>query len=366
MKIPFVNLNRQYNSLKEGIDSAIAGVIEKSSFIRGKPVEEFELRFAESLGAKYCVSCANGTDALYIGMKSLGLSSGDEVITTAHTWISSSETITQAGGKVRFCDTAKGSFLMDLSKLPDLVNERTKGIIVVHLAGEVVDMEKVSTFAKKHGLWIIEDCAQAHLAKFKGQNVGTMGDIGTFSFYPGKNLGAMGDAGAIVSNRKELADWMTLFARHGGKGDHQIEGINSRMDGLQAAILNVKLPKLEEWNSQRKAIAAEYTQRLSGIGKLECPSARPNIDHVYHLYMIQIDRRDELRAFLSEQGIQTGINYPKALPFYKAYRYLNHSPSCFPNAHRNQSRILSLPLYPLMEEREVEYVSDTIIEFFGS
>lgn len=244
MKVPFVDLHAQYLSIKSEIDAAIAEVIAESAFIRGAHVDGFEQNWARTLGVKHCVSCANGTDALYIAMRALGVKSGDEIITSAHSWIATSETITQAGGRVVFCDTDSDTFTIDPALIESRITSATVGIIPVHLYGQPADMEAIMTIAKKHNLWVIEDCAQAHLATYRGQLIGTFGDIATFSFYPGKNLGAYGDAGCVVTNDDQLADWMATFARHGGKGEHVMEGINSRMDGLQAAILNVKLPHL--------------------------------------------------------------------------------------------------------------------------
>src|SRR5882724_5463410 len=235
--VPFADLYAQYVSIKAEIDTAIAEVIRSSAFIRGPFVEKFETEFAMAIGAKHCVSCANGTDALYVAMRSLGVRSGDEIITTAHSWISTSETITRAGGKVVFCDTDVDTYTIDPQRIEAGITDRTVGIIPVHLYGQPSDMDAIMAIAHKHKLWVIEDCAQAHLAKFRGRTVGTFGDVATFSFYPGKNLGAMGDAGAITTSNGDLAQRMAMFARHGGlkKGDHQIEGINSRLDGLQAA-----------------------------------------------------------------------------------------------------------------------------------
>ena len=244
MKIPFVDLHAQYLGLKPEIDAAIAAVIAESAYVRGPHVDRFEQAWAQTLGVKHCVSCANGTDALYIAMRGLGVKPGDEVITTAHSWISTSETITQAGGRVVFCDTEADTFNLDPALIESKITPRTVGIIPVHLYGQPADMDAIMAIARKHKLWVIEDCAQAHLARFKGQLVGTFGNAATFSFYPGKNLGAYGDAGCIVTNDDSLADWTATYARHGGKGEHVMEGINSRLDGLQAAILNVKLPHL--------------------------------------------------------------------------------------------------------------------------
>lgn len=363
MKVPFVDLHAQYLSIKSEIDSAIAEIIAKSEFIRGPQVDRFEQAFANALGVKHCISCANGTDAIYVAMRALNLKPGDEVITTAHSWIATSETITQAGGRVVFCDTDNDTFTIDTAAIESKITPRTVGIIPVHLYGQPADMDAVMAIAKKHNLWVIEDCAQAHLARYKGRLVGTFGNIATFSFYPGKNLGAYGDAGCIVTNDSKLAEWMTTFARHGGKGEHVMEGINSRMDGIQGAVLNVKLPHLNDWTNRRVQIAAEYTKLLGGVGDVVTPTVGKDRTHVYHLYVIRTNARDELRAFLSEQGIATVLNYPKALPFYPAYAYLKHRPEDFPVAYANQSRIVSLPIYPEMSHDMISYVCDAIKQF---
>ncbi len=358
MKIPFVDLHAQYLGIKTEIDAAIAEVIAESAFIRGKHVDAFEQAWAATLKLKHCISCANGTDALYIAMRGLGLRAGDEVITTAHSWIATSETITQAGGRVVFCDTHRDTFNIDSTLIEAKITKATVGIIPVHLCGQPADMDEIMGIAKKHNLWVIEDCAQAHLATYKGRLVGTFGDAATFSFYPGKNLGAYGDAGCIVTNDDGLADWIATFARHGGKGQHVMEGINSRMDGLQAAILNVKLPHLSAWTTARRRVAARYNELLSGIDNLTTPKVGGNRSHVYHLYVVATDKRDSLKKALADSEITTSLNYPKALPFYPAYAYLGHKPTDFPAAYRNQSRILSLPIYPEMTDDMIQYVAN--------
>jgi dTDP-4-amino-4,6-dideoxygalactose transaminase len=365
MKIPFVDLHAQYLSIKHEIDSAIADVIRETAFIRGPHVDKFEKEFAGVVGTNHCVSCANGTDAIYIAMKGLGVKPGDEVITTAHSWISTSETITQAGARVVFCDTDKETFTIDPAQVEAKITPRTVGIIPVHLYGQPADMGAVMKIAARHNLWVIEDCAQAHLAEYGGRQVGTFGRAATFSFYPGKNLGAMGDAGCLVTGDDELARWSALYARHGGKGDHQIEGINSRLDGLQAAILSVKLPHLREWTKERRRVAGLYDTLLKDIPQVQTPRIAVNRTHVYHLYVIRADRRDELKKHLAESGIATVLNYPKALPFYPAYDYLGHKPEDFPVAYENQSRILSLPIFPEMTEEQVSYVAGKISEFYS-
>jgi dTDP-4-amino-4,6-dideoxygalactose transaminase len=362
INVPFADLHAQYISIKPEIDDAIAAVIAQSAFIRGKFVETFETEYAKAMDAKHCISCANGTDALYIAMHALGVEAGDEIITTAHSWISTSETITQAGGTVVFCDTDSTTYTIDTLQIEAKITPRTVGIIPVHLYGQPADMSAIMEIARKHKLWVIEDCAQAHLAKYDGKKVGTFGDAATFSFYPGKNLGAMGDAGAITTPHDDLARKMAVFARHGGlkKGDHEIEGINSRLDGLQAAILSVKLKQLPSWTAGRQRVARAYDAAFSTIPALAAPVVAPSREHVYHLYVIQHANRDGLAAHLQAQGIQTVINYPRALPFLPAYQRFGHTAEQFPNAYAAQSRILSLPIFPEMIVEQIEYVADTI------
>lgn len=368
MRIPFVDLHAQYLTIKGEVDAAIADVIRESAFIRGPHVDAFERNFSSLLGIEHCVSCANGTDALYIAMHALGLKPGDEVITTAHSWISTSETITQAGGRVVFCDTDEDTFTINPALIEAKITSRTRGIIPVHIYGHSADMDPIMEIARKHGLWVIEDCAQAHFARYKGRFVGTFGVIATFSFYPGKNLGAMGDAGCAVTSDDGLASRMAMFARHGGlkKGDHQIEGVNSRLDGLQAAILNVKLPHLPDWTNRRQDVAAAYDRELGDMPDIVIPAVAAGCEHVYHLYVIRTPRRDELASFLKSRQIETVLNYPTALPFLPAYRYLRYQPEDFPVAHANQSRVLSLPVFPEMTAGQIERVVVAIREFLAS
>lgn len=358
MSVPYADLWLQYQTIKSDVDAAIAAVIRDSSFIRGGHVDAFEVAFAQAVDAAHCVSCANGTDALYLAMKALNIQPGDEVITTAHSWISTSAMITHAGGKVVFCDTDDQTYTIDPTAIQRAVTPRTVGIIPVHLFGQPADMDAIMAIAKKHGLWVIEDCAQAHLARYKGQQVGTFGHAATYSFYPGKNLGAMGDAGAVVTRDKDLADRMAMLARHGGlvKHQHAIEGINSRLDGLQAAILSAKLPHLEKWTRARQTAAAIYNEGLKQVSGIVIPSVAEGRSHVYHLYTIQHPQRDALAKYLAASGVQTAVNYPTALPLLPAYQRLGHTAEQFPNAARHQGRILSLPMFAeisLTQQQEV-------------
>jgi dTDP-4-amino-4,6-dideoxygalactose transaminase len=364
MKVPFNDLYLHHRALQPDLDKAIQEIIDSSSFIRGSAVDRFEALFAEAIGVKHCVSCANGTDALFITMKGLGVGSGSEVITTAHSWISTSATITQAGGRVVFCDTDPETFTLSPSLIESKITENTCGIIPVHLYGQPADMDPILEIAERYGLWVIEDCAQAHLAQYSGRTAGTLGTAGTFSFYPGKNLGAMGDAGCVVTDDDELAQYITYYARHGGKGEHLIEGINSRMDGLQGAVLGIKLPHLPEWTAKRQLVAGKYTEWLAGIGDVIVPETAEGREHVFHLYVIRTEHRDALQAYLGSHGIQTIINYPKALSFVPAYEYLGHRPEDFPVAYSHQDRILSLPIFPEITDSQIEYVVACIQDFF--
>lgn len=363
--VPFVDLHAQYLTIKSEIDAVIEDVIKTSAFIRGPYVQKFEEMFASMMEREYCVSCANGTDSLYIAMHALGVKPGDEVIAPAHSWISTSETITQAGGKVVFCDTDSDTYTIDPKQIEEKITDRTVGIIPVHLYGQPADMDAIMAIAKKHNLWVLEDCAQAHLARYKGKLVGTFGNAASFSFYPGKNLGAMGDAGAVVTDDRQLADRMAMYARHGGlvKGEHQIEGINSRLDGLQAAILSVKLPHLAKWTKLRQEKANIYHKLLSDVEGITPPVEVSNREHVWHLYVIKNENRKKLAEYLSKRLIQTVVNYPVALPFLPAYRRLAHVPGDFPNAFHNQSKIISLPLYPEMSESAQKEVAKAIRDF---
>lgn len=365
MKVPFVDLKEQYNTIKNEIDTAIATVISETSFIGGKHVEDFEKNFANLYGVKHCISLANGTDSLYVLMKMLGVGSGDEVITTAYSWISSSETISQTGAKPVFVDVDE-YFTIDASQIEEKITPKTKAIIPVHIHGQMCDMEKIMEIANRHQLPVIEDCAQSHFSEFKGKRAGLTGIAGSFSFYPGKNLGAYGDAGCIITNDDALALKTRMFARHGAlkKHQHEMEGINSRLDGLQAAILNAKLPHILKWTDSRIANAAIYNELLKGITSIETPHVRKNVKHSYHLYVIKTERRDALAKYLKENGIDTAIHYPIALHNMNAYKYLNYTREDFPVASYNEDKILSLPMFPELTQEQMTFIATKINEFF--
>jgi dTDP-4-amino-4,6-dideoxygalactose transaminase len=367
MKVPFVDLTAQYLSIQGEIDSAIHDIISNTAFIGGKPVNDFETAFAALYGIEYCISVANGTDSLYIIMKMLGIGQGDEVITVANSWISSSETISQTGARPVFVDIDPDYYSLNEQLLESVITSKTKAIMPVHLHGQSVNMDEVMRIANKYNLPVIEDCAQSHFSEFKGKRVGTFGIAASFSFYPGKNLGAYGDAGAIITNDGALAEKCKMYARHGAlkKHEHQIEGINSRLDGLQAAILSAKLPHILDWTAARIRCAATYDQLLSDVADIVTPMCRPDTMHTFHLYVIRAKNRDVLASYLKERDIETAIHYPTALPNLKAYAYLGHDADDFPVATDFQSQILSLPIYPELTYAQMEYVAMNIKSFYS-
>jgi len=373
MNVPFNDLTKQYRSIQREIDTAMAKVIESNDFIRGRFVEEFERNFATKLNISHCIGVGNGTDALFIALKALGIGPGDEVITSANSFIASAEAITMTGASLVFADCDPATFDIDPAKIEEKITGKTKAIIPVHLYGLPADMPAIMKIAGAHRLYVIEDSSQAHLAEINMgkdgiKKVGTIGDIGTFSFYPGKNLGAYGDAGALVTNNDEWAKWIRMFSNHGrlSKYNHDFEGINSRMDGIQGAILDIKLKHLEKWTSERRRIAAAYSNAFKEIGpELEFPVESFDKKHVYHLYVIKTDKRDKLRDYLNQNGIKTGVHYPLALPNLPAYEYLGHKRSDFPVAGSLESKVLSLPIYPELEDAQVQYVIEKVREFFS-
>jgi dTDP-4-amino-4,6-dideoxygalactose transaminase len=361
MIVPFVDLAAQYRAHRSEIDAAIASVIADTAFVgnlTNKYVRTFEQQFAAYASAGHCVACANGTDALELALKACGIGGGDEVIVPAVTWIATSEAVTNVGAVPVFVDIDDATYTMSPEAAGIAVTPRTRAIIPVHLYGLMADMDPILALATRHNLAVIEDCAQAHGASYKGRRAGTLGIAGTFSFFPGKNLGAYGDAGGIVTNDAGLAQRARMYAQHGQAGekhDHRVEGRNSRMDGLQAAILSAKLPHLDAWTASRRALAAHYDALLnqSGVRRQHVPSDR---GHVYHLYTVQVERREEVQHTLQQAGIGTGVHYPRALPTLTAYRHLNLRPADYPAAVRLADSTLSLPMYPEMTDDSLHRV----------
>jgi dTDP-4-amino-4,6-dideoxygalactose transaminase len=360
--IKALDLKKQYNSIATEIDEAIHDVIQNTAFVGGHYISEFERNFSAYVAAEHCIGVANGTDAIEIAIKALNLPQGSEIIVPANSFISTSEAVTTAGHKVVFCDVNDESANIDINELQQKITPNTKAIIAVHLWGLPSQIIKILEICNEHDLRLIEDCAQAHGARVNGQHVGTFGDVSTFSFYPGKNLGAFGDAGAVVTNNQLLADEVRLIANHGRKDkyNHQQEGRNSRLDGLQAAILSVKLKYLDKWIKKRQNIAEVYKRLLPAHMLLQ--KVPLNTDHAYHLFVIRTIKRDELKAFLEEKEVQVGIHYPIALPDLDAYAQLGIKGQC-EAATKNANRILSLPIGDHLDISEVEQVCKFINQF---
>jgi dTDP-4-amino-4,6-dideoxygalactose transaminase len=356
-RIPFVDLHAQYLSIQGEIDAAIAGVLAETAFIGGRHVRAFEESFASFVGRRHCIGCANGTDSLEILLQALGIGPGDEVIVPANSWISTSEAVSAVGALPVFADSLPGLYTIDVGHAARLVTPRTRAIIPVHLYGLPADMDAVMELAGRHGLKVVEDCAQAHGATYRGRCVGSIGDAGSFSFYPGKNLGAYGDAGCMVTDDDELATRARMLANHGrlGKHDHALEGRNSRLDGLQAAILLAKLPHLPAWTEARRSRAAHYRERLAGC-RVELPREPAGSTHVYHLFVVQLEGRDRVREALCQDAIETGIHYPIPLPLLKAYAARGFTPGDFPVAAPQAGRILSLPIFPELAEEQIDRI----------
>jgi dTDP-4-amino-4,6-dideoxygalactose transaminase len=366
MHIPFVNLKAQYESIKTAIDDAIGSVINNFCFSRGAEVFEFEQQFAAKINARHCIAVGNGTDALYLSLKALEIGQDDEVLTPAWSWISSAETITQCGAKPVFVDVDPKYYTIDIARVEQKITEKTRAIIAVHLYGHAAPVVALKSICKRHNLFLIEDCAQSHLTKEDDNYVGTFGDLSAFSFYPTKNLGAYGDAGCVFTNDAVMEERVRRLANHGAlqKEDHLIEGMNSRMDTLQAAILSAKLPYLEQWTEKRRAHADHYTNRLRNIDQVHTPVQRASCHHSFHIYAIRAQRRDELQSFLQANGIQTLIHYRKALVNVPAYAHLKQDPDDFPVAISLEKEILSLPIYPELSYEAVDYICDKIAGFY--
>lgn len=402
MNVPFVDLKAQYAFLKPQMDAAIQSVLERSAFILGPEVEAFEQAFAEYIGVKHAVGVGSGTDALRLALEALDIGPGDEVITVANTYTATCEAISHVGATVRLVDVDPRAYNMDVGKLvqtvetfvkrpqtadpsatprasrrarsgsgrPSAVDSRLKAIIPVHLYGQPADMDPILKIVRRHGLYVVEDCAQSHGARYKGRQTGTFGDVACFSFYPGKTLGAYGDGGAVLTDDDEVAERVRMLRNHGQKVkyEHLIVGYCHRLDNLQAAVLNVKLPHLDEWNVARRSRAALYDELLQDVQGIETPYVLPEVEPVYHLYVIRVadGQRDALQRYLSEAGIATGLHYPIPVHLQQAYVAMGHKPGDFPVSEQLAAQGLSLPMYPEQTDEQVQYVADKIREFMAN
>ncbi len=367
--IPLVDLVVQYESIKTEIDAAIASVISSGRFIGGDEVKKFAIKFAGLTNTPYCVPCANGTDAIEIALTALGIGPGDEVIIPAFSFVATLEAVCNVGAKPVLCDIDPIRYTLDVKNIEPLITLKTKAVIPVHLYGQLADMDPIMTLCKSKGIYVIEDAAQAHGAEYKGQLAGSIGHLGTFSFYPGKNLGAYGDAGAITTNDEDLYNKTYKIANHGriSKYNHEIVGRNSRMDSIQAAILSVKFEYIKNWNITRRKLAGRYNQLLKNIDQIKLPAIFPESESIFHLYVIRVEksRRDDFRNYLSEKGIETGVHYPISISKLKVTTdQLNIHVNC-PESEKASEEVVSLPMYPELTEAQQEYICSHIRDFFS-
>lgn len=348
--------------MKSEILSCWQEILDEAAFIGGSRVSCFEEEFAIATGARHCVAVSNGTDALVLILKAIGLRPGDEVIVPVNTFIATAEAVGQAGGEVVFVDVLPDTYNIDPERVAASITPRTRGIVAVHLYGQPANIDALRAIATRHGLWIVEDAAQAHLAEYKGRRVGTLGLAAGFSFYPGKNLGACGDAGAVTTDDAELADTVRKLRDHGSskKYVHEFEGHNARCDALQAAALLIKLRHLPAWNEARRQAARKYLELLSMEEGIVLPKVPGDCTPIWHLFVVQVDRRDEVQAALAERGIATGLHYPVPLHLQRAYAHLGLREGAFPVAEAIAGRLLSLPMYPELSHEQIAFVCDNL------
>jgi len=366
MKIPFVDLKAQYKAIRQSIDPAIQGVLDDTAFIQGRAVREFEEKFAQEHGVGYCLGVGSGTAALHLALWALGIGAGDEVITVSHSFVATAEGIFLAGAKPVFIDIDPVSYTINPRKLEGAITPRTKAVIPVHLYGQAADMAPILEISRKHNLQVIEDAAQAHFVEYKGKRIGGLGTVGCFSFYPSKNLGAYGEAGAVVTNDRETAETIARLRDHGEtrKYYHARFGQNYRMDNLQGAVLGAKLPFLGKWTEARRKNAEIYTKFLAGLDGVIPPRVMDYSNHVFHLYVLKVPKRDELKKFLEEKGIGTGIHYPVPIHLQDACGNLGYRRGDLPLTEDTADSILSLPMYPELTKEQIRYVADSIREFY--
>ncbi len=376
MKVPFLDLKILYKEIKEEVDSAIQNVLDNTAYIMGKPVNEFESKFAEAHQVKFCRGVSSGTDGNHLALWGLGIGAGDEVIIPANTFIATCWGATLCGAKPVFVDCEEDSYNLDPEKIEAAITEKTKAIVAVHLYGQPADMDRIKEIADKHNLILVEDAAQAHIAEYKGKRVGGLAEAASFSFYPGKNLGAFGEAGAVVTNNEEL-DHIFDMARNQGQSAkyyHDVMGHNYRMEGIQGAVLGVKMNYIKKWTEGRRKAAALYKELLSGVEQIKLPQEMPYAKHVYHLFVIQVnppqgkkrdEYRDELQAFLGSKGVAAGLHYPVPNHLQKCFADLGYKYGDFPVTEKLAESGLSLPMYPHLTEEQVTYVAESVKEFFA-
>jgi dTDP-4-amino-4,6-dideoxygalactose transaminase len=362
MKVPFLDLKAQHKGIKDEVERSLQEVMANTAFASGPFVQKFEDEFARFCGVKYCIAVNSGTSALHVALLAQGIQPGDEVITVPNTFIATTWAITYCGAKPVFVDVDPYTWLMNPDLIEQAITPKIKAILPVHLYGQPVEMDRINGIAKKHGLIVIEDAAQAHAATYKGKRVGNLGNTTCFSFYPGKNLGAYGEGGAVVTDDENIAGRIRILRDHGQskKYCHDFVGYNYRMDGFQGAVLSVKLKYLQEWTDKRNDIARRYSEGLKDIDGLQVPYIRDDIVSAFHLYVIHTPKRDELMTYLQENGIAAGLHYPIPIHLQKAYKHLNQKKGDFPFAEKNAVQCLSLPMYADMTDEQIEMVIDSI------
>jgi dTDP-4-amino-4,6-dideoxygalactose transaminase len=367
MHIPFVDLRAQYQTIKSEVDTAMWEVIDACAFAGGPFVEAFEADFARFCGSKFAVGVSNGTEALWLALHALGIGPGDEVITVPNTFIATAEAISFCGARPVFVDVDENTYTMDPDLLESAITPRTKAVIPVHLFGQMAEMEPIMAVSGRHGLPVIEDASQAQGAEYKGKRAGSLGVAGCFSFYPSKNLGAFGEAGAVVTNDRELVGKLRLLRDHGQapRYHHQVVGWNARMDGLQGAILKVKLRYLSAWNESRLRNALLYDSLLAGVNGIATPVTNEGAKHVFHVYAVRTDRRDALMKHLEHSSVGCGIHYPVPIHLQQAYAFLGLQKGSYPVAEKCAEELLSLPMYPELREHQVRSVVDRIKQFLA-
>lgn len=365
MKVPFATFKPMHDEIRKELDSAYHRVIDSSYFIQGKECEKFEKEFAQYCDAKYCIGVATGLDALYLILKALNIKKGDEVIIPSNTFIATALAVSYCGATPVFVEPLIETYNINTALIEEKITERTKAIIPVHLQGRPADMDEINKIAKKYNLYVIEDAAQAHGVNYKGRRVGSLSDAAGFSFYPGKNLGALGDGGAVVTNNKEIADKVRALGNYGSdyKYHHIYKGTNSRLDEIQAAFLRCKLPHLDKWNSERQKIAKKYFDGITNPLITLPLQVDEDYDHIYHVFVIRCDRRDELESYLNKNGIGTVKHYPIPMHLQLAYQDLNIQEGSLPIAEEISRTVLSIPMYYGMSNDEIEYVIKLLNEF---
>ena len=362
MQIPFGDLKRQYLTIKEEVDEALHSVLDSGWYVLGQNVQAFEQKFAAYIGCAYGIGVGSGTEALHLGLIACGIQPGDEVITVPNTCVPTISAISFAGAIPVFADIHPDSYTMDPDLIEAQITKKTRAILPVHLYGQAADMDPILAIAQKHNLKVIEDCAQAHGTEYKGRKVGSLGDVGCFSFYPSKNLGALGDAGAITTSDPKLSETLIMLRNYGQREryHHDIKGYNSRLDEMQAAVLLAKLPHLDAWNDRRREIASYYQEHLSPA--VMTPSEMPYGKHIYHLFVIRIPNRDDLQTHLQKRDIGTAIHFPIPIHLQKAYSDLQLPKGSYPATEKAANQILSLPIYPELSDNEIGYIVQSVNE----